>query len=134
MARHKPGDKNRISGQITQNQQKRIVNYNAKAMACPNMITTKGPDGEDVTVQCGNQLFDRKPLFTLAFIPEIVCHKPGGTVAAQPTEFFVCAKCGHTMSPPEWNAAARKAHEAELNKLIVPEDIKPNDNGDKLSG
>lgn len=112
--RRKPGEAERVRQLIQQNVQRRLSEFKVQTMKCP---------------ECGGDLFELKRRFLIGYVPELVCQQPGGDYVKNPIDSFVCSKCGKELPPEEWEKAARDAFNNKQEKVLVPEDIKPEDNG-----
>ena len=94
--------------------QKQLANFEVQPMKCPD---------------CGNDLFRLEIRHLVGYVPEIVCQERGGSYSGFKVQFYICTGCSRELGPDEWKEAARKAFDGELEKVLVPEDIKPGDNG-----
>lgn len=123
--RQRPGEHDRVSRMIVAQTQKRMSEFKGKPLTCPAVLEDESESGLRT---CGSMLFEQKFFVTVQYVPEIVCGQPGGTMAAMPIPFLECIRCGHLMSPNEWEPMAKEAYESE-NRIITPREMEPRDNG-----
>jgi len=91
-------------------------NFDVQPMKCPD---------------CGHDLFYCEEKFLVGYVPETVCQQPGGQYTRHKIEHYACASCHKEMNPDEWQKAAREAFENQNKKVLVPDNIKPHDNGEE---
>jgi len=118
-----------VGNLVRQQLARKISTFKPTFVACPNEI-----EGEDSTKkQCGCKYWDKKTLHKIFYVPQRECQRPGGLNSAEPHDHFMCVECGYVLNPDEWKQLAKEAYEAAQESesaIIVPDSIKPEDNGD----
>lgn len=128
MARKKPGQRQRVGNMVMQQLARKISTFKPTFIECPNEVEVDGKKRV-----CGNTFWHKVTLYEVFYVPQRECQRPGGTCSTQPHDHFECVKCGHILDPMAWKKLAKEAYEAgkeNEKKIIVPEDIRPEDNGD----
>lgn len=123
MARRPKDQRQRVQQQVM----RRMLNYNIEPMQCPAIIK----DDDGVEKVCGCKLFDRKQLYKVGLVPEVLSGVKGGSFHSRAAaDVFMCVDCGATYWPNQWKEIIREQQDKKAGpKLIVPGDIeKPEEN------
>lgn len=130
MARKQSGQQANVNRLIRRNLTKKIADFDKRFIECPNEIEVEGEDGKKTKQVCGCTLWDKRPFYQIYHVPQVVCQRPGGATSTVQHDYFCCFRCGMILDPVAWKKLAREAFEAKEKKIIVPDTIKPEGNGD----